>query len=40
MYRLTGQFAGYAKIEDLREEIKLAMPQSSIIRQSRRSSEF
>ncbi|MET9107335.1 DNA-binding protein NsdB [Streptomyces zhihengii] len=26
MYRLTGQYAGYAKIEDLREEIQLAMP--------------
>ncbi|MFF8830973.1 hypothetical protein [Streptomyces sp. NPDC015131] len=28
MYRLTGQYAGYAKIEDLREEIQLAMPKS------------
>ncbi|MFE3827957.1 hypothetical protein [Streptomyces sp. NPDC059092] len=27
MYRLTGQYAGYEKIEDLREEIKLAMPK-------------
>lgn len=26
MYRLTGQFAGYAKIEDLREEIESALP--------------
>lgn len=26
MYRLTGQYAGYAKIEDLREEIQIAMP--------------
>ncbi|MFI2367781.1 hypothetical protein [Streptomyces sp. NPDC018833] len=26
MYRLTGQYAGYAKIEDLREEIQLALP--------------
>ncbi|MGW8882201.1 hypothetical protein ACWGPC_57115, partial [Streptomyces mirabilis] len=39
MYRLTGQFAGYAKIEDLREEIKLSLPQNSIIKQRRRSSE-
>jgi hypothetical protein len=29
MYRLTGQFAGYAKIEDLREEIELALPQGA-----------
>ncbi|MYU34301.1 hypothetical protein GTW52_14440 [Streptomyces sp. SID8358] len=28
MYRLTGQFAGYAKIEDLRKEIELVLPQS------------
>lgn len=28
MYRLTGQYAGYAKIEDLREEIEIAMPGS------------
>ncbi|WP_455354851.1 DNA-binding protein NsdB [Streptomyces sp. SYSU K217416] len=28
MYRLTGQYAGYAKIEDLREEIQLALPKS------------
>ncbi|MCB5164339.1 hypothetical protein LG634_05740 [Streptomyces bambusae] len=28
MYRLTGQYAGYAKIEDLREEIKMALPKS------------
>ncbi|WP_031087116.1 hypothetical protein [Streptomyces sp. NRRL WC-3549] len=28
MYRLTGQFAGYAKIEDLREEIERALPRS------------
>ncbi|MEU4131783.1 DNA-binding protein NsdB [Streptomyces wuyuanensis] len=28
MYRLTGQFSGYAKIEDLREEIQHAMPNS------------
>ncbi|MBT2445405.1 hypothetical protein J7E93_36065 [Streptomyces sp. ISL-36] len=27
MYRLTGQYAGYAKIEDLREEIALALPK-------------
>ncbi|TXS49905.1 hypothetical protein [Streptomyces sp. t39] len=29
MYRLTGQYAGYAKIEDLREEIQLSMPQQA-----------
>lgn len=28
MYRLTGQFSGYAKIEDLREEIQHALPTS------------
>ncbi|MEU2260666.1 hypothetical protein ABZ557_10360 [Streptomyces sp. NPDC019645] len=28
MYRLTGQFSGYAKIEDLREEIQHALPSS------------
>ncbi|SDK17633.1 hypothetical protein [Streptomyces indicus] len=27
MYRLTGQYAGYPKIEDLREEIQLALPK-------------
>jgi hypothetical protein len=27
MYRLTGQYAGYAKIEDLREEIEFALPK-------------
>ncbi|MCX4734191.1 hypothetical protein [Streptomyces sp. NBC_01363] len=40
MYRLTGQFAGYAKIQDLREEIELSLPQSSIIKQPRRSSQI
>jgi hypothetical protein len=29
MYRLTGHYADYPKIEDLREEIKLALPRSS-----------
>jgi hypothetical protein len=29
MYRLTGQYAGYTKIEDLREEIQLAMPKQT-----------
>ncbi|MDN3293286.1 hypothetical protein QWM81_04325 [Streptomyces ficellus] len=29
MYRLTGQYAGYSKIEDLREEIQLAMPKQT-----------
>ncbi|MEU2158031.1 hypothetical protein ABZ532_24005 [Streptomyces sp. NPDC019396] len=28
MYRLTGQYAEYAKIQDLREEIQLALPNS------------
>ncbi|WP_415949428.1 hypothetical protein [Streptomyces sp. KLOTTS4A1] len=29
MYRLTGQYSGYAKIQDLREEIQLALPRRS-----------
>ncbi|MFE7774930.1 hypothetical protein ACFU5O_13690 [Streptomyces sp. NPDC057445] len=29
MYRLTGHYAGYAKIQDLREEIQLALPDSA-----------
>ncbi|MEV0522706.1 hypothetical protein AB0I66_04725 [Streptomyces sp. NPDC050439] len=29
MYRLTAQYSGYPKIEDLREEIKLALPKAS-----------
>ncbi|MGW7465188.1 DNA-binding protein NsdB [Streptomyces xantholiticus] len=32
MYRLTGQYAGYAKIEDLREEIEIAMPRGDTAR--------
>ncbi|MFE7133229.1 hypothetical protein ACFVIM_20455 [Streptomyces sp. NPDC057638] len=28
MYRLTGQYAGYGRIEELRHEIRLAMPAS------------
>ncbi|GAA1377889.1 DNA-binding protein NsdB [Streptomyces beijiangensis] len=28
MYRLTGQYAGFGKIQDLREEIQLALPRS------------
>lgn len=28
MYRLTGHYAGYPKIQDLREEIQLALPNS------------
>ncbi|MFI0239972.1 hypothetical protein [Streptomyces sp. NPDC016845] len=32
MYRLTGQFAGYPKIEELRTEIKLALPRPSVKR--------
>ncbi|MER7400239.1 hypothetical protein ABT381_32550 [Streptomyces sp. NPDC000151] len=27
MYRLTGQYADYAKVQDLREEIRLALPK-------------
>ncbi|MGW7365028.1 DNA-binding protein NsdB [Streptomyces sp. NPDC054841] len=38
MYRLTGQYAGYARIQDLREEIQLALPQSPSKRQ--RSAEI
>ncbi|MFE9907382.1 DNA-binding protein NsdB [Streptomyces clavifer] len=37
MYRLTGQFAGYARIEDLREEIELALPQGSFVKKGRGS---
>ncbi|WP_446038572.1 DNA-binding protein NsdB [Streptomyces sp. SID1121] len=29
MYRLTGQYADYAKVQDLREEIELHMPKKS-----------
>jgi hypothetical protein len=36
MYRLTGQYAGYSKIEDLREEIQLAMPKATTARRARR----
>ncbi|MFD7638977.1 hypothetical protein ACFV8G_36570, partial [Streptomyces sp. NPDC059873] len=32
MYRLTGQYAGYEKIDDLREELKLAMPRGPVKR--------
>ncbi|MFF3290859.1 hypothetical protein [Streptomyces sp. NPDC003023] len=32
MYRLTGQYAGYAKIEDLREEIETALPRGPLPR--------
>lgn len=28
MYRLTGQYSGYQKIQDLREEIQLALPKA------------
>ncbi|MFP3989679.1 hypothetical protein U9R90_19830 [Streptomyces sp. E11-3] len=28
MYRLTGQYAGYPRIQDLREEIQLALPKA------------
>ncbi|MET8176548.1 DNA-binding protein NsdB [Streptomyces clavifer] len=37
MYRLTGQFAGSARIEDLREEIELALPQGSFVKKGRGS---
>ncbi|WP_175409198.1 hypothetical protein [Streptomyces sp. TRM64462] len=30
MYRLTGRYAGYSKIEDLREEIRFAMPKNQV----------
>ncbi|OAH12581.1 DNA-binding protein NsdB [Streptomyces jeddahensis] len=30
MYRLTAHYAGYPKIEDLREEIQLALPKGSV----------
>ncbi|MGB8945286.1 MAG: hypothetical protein WCD21_34400, partial [Streptomyces sp.] len=29
MYRLTAQYSGYPKIQDLREEIKLALPKAA-----------
>ncbi|MFZ3495570.1 hypothetical protein ACODT5_20495 [Streptomyces sp. 5.8] len=32
MYRLTGQYSGFAGIEELREEIKLALPNSPVAR--------
>ncbi|WP_432150268.1 DNA-binding protein NsdB [Streptomyces sp. bgisy029] len=35
MYRLTGQFAGYAKIQDLREQIELSLPQSPVAKKAR-----
>ncbi|MFD6801975.1 hypothetical protein [Streptomyces cyaneofuscatus] len=35
MYRLTGQFAGYAKIQDLREQIELSLPQSPVAHKPR-----
>jgi hypothetical protein len=37
MYRLTGQFAGYAKIEDLREEIELVLPPQRTKKKARGS---
>jgi hypothetical protein len=30
MYRLTGQYSSYPKINELREEIKLALPKGSL----------
>jgi hypothetical protein len=30
MYRLTGRYASYSKIEDLREEIQVALPRASL----------
>ncbi|MFF3994289.1 hypothetical protein ACFYX8_13365 [Streptomyces cyaneofuscatus] len=35
MYRLTGQFEGYAKIQDLRKQIELSLPQSPVAHKSR-----
>ncbi|CAM5739472.1 Regulatory protein OS=Streptomyces microflavus OX=1919 GN=Smic_82040 PE=4 SV=1 [Streptomyces microflavus] len=35
MYRLTGQFAGYAKIQDLREQIERSLPQSPVAKKAR-----
>ncbi|HEY9373209.1 hypothetical protein [Streptomyces sp.] len=35
MYRLTGQYAEYAKIQDLREEIELALPNNPAARKPR-----
>jgi hypothetical protein len=29
MYRLTAQYSGYPKIQDLREEIKMALPRAA-----------
>lgn len=37
MYRLTGQFAGYTRIEDLRQEIELALPQGTFGKKPRGS---
>lgn len=28
MYRLTAEYSGYPKIQELREEIKLALPKT------------
>ncbi|MFW3476924.1 hypothetical protein ACN24M_38225 [Streptomyces microflavus] len=35
MYRLTGRFAGYAKIQDLREQIERSLPQSPVAKKAR-----
>ncbi|MER6772943.1 hypothetical protein ACF1D2_23790 [Streptomyces bacillaris] len=35
MYRLTGQFAGHARIQDLREQIERSLPQSPIARKAK-----
>ncbi|CAM5649910.1 hypothetical protein SBADM41S_12039 [Streptomyces badius] len=37
MHRLTGQFAGYAGIQDLREEIELSLPSQKEGQGARRS---
>ncbi|HWU08372.1 MAG TPA: hypothetical protein VN520_18655 [Streptomyces sp.] len=37
MYRLTGQFAGYGKIEDLREEIERALPPRAFSKKTKGS---
>ncbi|MEU9311878.1 hypothetical protein [Streptomyces sp. NPDC048256] len=35
MYRLTGQYAGYPRISELREEIRLALPKQKVSRGSK-----
>ncbi|WP_335933299.1 DNA-binding protein NsdB [Streptomyces sp. PTD5-9] len=40
MYRLTGHYADYPKIKDLREEIEVSMPPHSADKQSKDSTEI